>query len=45
MKVKAWISRLKQWALKLLDLMVASSVPAQKGKDDNWWQYYVGYFE
>jgi hypothetical protein len=45
MRIKRWRSRLKQLAYKLLDLMAARSVPMQKGNDDNWWQYYVGYFE
>lgn len=45
MKVKTWISRLKQLALKLLDLTAASSMPAQKDRDDDWWRYYAGYLE
>jgi hypothetical protein len=45
MKIKAWTSRLKQLALKLLDLIATSSMPVHKDKDDDWWRYYTGFFE
>ncbi len=43
MKVKAWVSHLKHWLLKVLDLMATTSIPAQKDGDNNWWRYYEGF--
>ncbi len=45
MKVKAWISRLKQWASRLLELMAQGSGAAPGGKNDDRWRYYTGFFE
>jgi hypothetical protein len=44
MNLKAWISRLKEWALKVLDVMVASYVPSQRDKDV-WWLNYWEFYE
>lgn len=44
MDVKAWLCRLKRMVLKLLELMVASSVPADGDDDNDWWRFYVGRF-
>ncbi len=40
MKIKAFLSRLKQWGLKLVHLMIANSNPLNEARDENWWRYW-----
>ncbi len=43
MKIKAVLSRLKQWGLKFVHLMIASSNPLNEERDENWWRYWGDY--